>query len=392
MLHALTSFIGIPDLTPQVAQIEASIASMVLIMASDGNTMVRKELLVFFSTFIARYQSRFLVAAYEQLKEEQSKSAAGPTAENKEDTNDAALLPKINGRPDSAEDAEGDFSSNTIFAIVWREVLIMSVDPHPEIAENACIVVDYVLDALLHSPLGQHAHPLMDTILHHKKPPASSRYSYVEVPLPTNNRSRPTTPPTPTKAEGYLTASLKRTASVAASLKSLAFGNTPSSHDSSPRSTTRSPLAGTPANRPRMNGELNRPPDEKDHYHIPSAYPSLKAPLPRGYKSSHGPGMEKPSMPLRSKFFEWSVEYFREPQMKPPEADEPGSIDYNQRLWRRNRNDRIIAKTQPQKEMAGTSPWDKPKGFWNNGTQPVKLCWHQFEDQLIVTDDRDGVA
>jgi regulator-associated protein of mTOR len=42
--------------------------------------------------------------------------------------------------------------------------------------------------------------------------------------------------------------------------------------------------------------------------------------------------------------------------------------------------------------MAGTSPWDKPKGFWNNGTQPVKLCWHQFEDQLIVTDDRDGVA
>jgi regulator-associated protein of mTOR len=102
--------------------------------------------------------------------------------------------------------------------------------------------------------------------------------------------------------------------------------------------------------------------------------------------------MTKASMPLQSKFFDWSVEYFREPQMKPPEADEPGSTDYNERLWRRNRNDRIIAKTQPQKDMAGTSAWDKPKGFWNNGTQPVKLCWHQFEDQLIVTDDRDGVA
>jgi regulatory associated protein of mTOR len=51
MLHALTSFLGIPDLTPQVAHIEESVASMVLIMASDGSAMVRKELLVFFSTF-----------------------------------------------------------------------------------------------------------------------------------------------------------------------------------------------------------------------------------------------------------------------------------------------------------------------------------------------------
>ena len=38
-------------------------------------------------------------------------------------------------------------------------------------------------------------------------------------------------------------------------------------------------------------------------------------------------------------------QYFREPQMKPSEADEPGSVDYNQRLWRRTRNDRIIIDT-----------------------------------------------
>jgi regulator-associated protein of mTOR len=78
--------------------------------------------------------------------------------------------------------------------------------------------------------------------------------------------------------------------------------------------------------------------------------------------------------------------------MKPSEADEPGSTDYNERLWRRNRNDRIIAKTQPQKETAGSNAWDRAKGFFNNGTQPVKMVFHQFEDHLVVTDDKDGIG
>jgi regulatory associated protein of mTOR len=77
--------------------------------------------------------------------------------------------------------------------------------------------------------------------------------------------------------------------------------------------------------------------------------------------------------------------------MKPSEADEPGSTDYNQRLWRRTRNERIIAMTQPEKEQAGSSRWDNPSGFFNNGTQPSKMCFHQFEDHLVVSDDRDNI-
>lgn len=100
---------------------------------------------------------------------------------------------------------------------------------------------------------------------------------------------------------------------------------------------------------------------------------------------------EEPAIPLRSHFYEWSVEYFREPQMKSSEADEPGSEDYNARLWRRNRNDAIIAETQPQKEVAGSHAWDKPKAYFSNGSQPMKLCFHQFENHLVVTDNSDGV-
>ena len=84
--------------------------------------------------------------------------------------------------------------------------------------------------------------------------------------------------------------------------------------------------------------------------------------------------------------------YFREPQMRPNEADEPGSVDYNQRLWRRTRNDKIIIDTQAQKDRAITSRWDHPKALFNNLCQPTRLLFHQFESYLVAVDDKDNVS
>lgn len=78
--------------------------------------------------------------------------------------------------------------------------------------------------------------------------------------------------------------------------------------------------------------------------------------------------------------------------MKPNEPDEPGSADYNERLWRRGRNERIIAETQPLKGVAGSSRWDHTIALFSNNTRPTKLCFHQFEDHLAVADDKDTVS
>ena len=77
--------------------------------------------------------------------------------------------------------------------------------------------------------------------------------------------------------------------------------------------------------------------------------------------------------------------------MKPNEPDEPGSDDYNARLWRRVRNEKVLNQTQPLKVMAGTTPWNTSTGFFNNGSQPMKMCFHQFEEQLAIADDRDSI-
>jgi regulator-associated protein of mTOR len=93
-----------------------------------------------------------------------------------------------------------------------------------------------------------------------------------------------------------------------------------------------------------------------------------------------------------STFLEWSTEYFREPQMKAPEAEEPGSNEYNERLWRRARNEAVLRETQPQKTHARTHKWSTPAGVILTGSQPSKMTFHQFENYVAVADDGNTVT
>ncbi|KAL4819365.1 raptor N-terminal caspase like domain-containing protein [Aspergillus spinulosporus] len=379
MLHALMTFLGIPDLTDQVAQIEESLALAVLPMASDGSVIVRKELLVFFSTFVKRYQNKFLVAAYEELQDEKLN-----------------LLGKLG--LDSSPPAETGtavksqpLSKNTTFGTIWKQLLILSVDPHPDIAQDAGIIVDYMHQLLLESPMAALTGRLRKEILD-----LSSRVDQQsqvrEKPNPKKAAPPPPPPPTaPPKQEGYLSLSLRRTASVAASLKNLAFGGPSQGESSQGSEASTSPQSRAPATpRGRAPPEWTRPPEVNDQLAPATTYQQAPIPTSRGFER-RDPSVA-PSIPLMSRFLDWSTEYFREPQMKPNEPDEPGSADYNERLWRRSRNEKIISETQPLKGKAGSSRWDNSIALLSNATQPLKMCFHQFEDHIAVADDRDTIA
>jgi regulator-associated protein of mTOR len=366
MLHALASFIGIRDITAQVANIEESIASMVLVVTMDGNSMVRRELLMFFSVFVARYKSRFLVAAYEQFLAERDSSSSATSDERQGD----GLYMKPRASTDQDTTPQSLYSQNTIYSAIWKELLVMSVDPHPEIAKEAGIVVDHILISLFESALAKHVQPFFDEALKHL--PAARPMRRTQEDAPTQLKSA--YPSTPTKDSGYLSlfGGMRKST---ASLKSLWTGHDPAT---SPQKTSSRVKA---EDAPTVSSESR--PQTPEKYHVEDE------PKSRGFRPRDM--NQKPEIPLRSVFFEWSVEYFREPQMKPTEADEPGSTDYNGRLWRRNRNDKIIAETQPQKEVAVSNRWDVPRGYFDNLSQPMKMCFHQFEDHLVVTDNRDTV-
>ncbi|KIX07904.1 uncharacterized protein Z518_02558 [Rhinocladiella mackenziei CBS 650.93] len=381
LLHALTNFLGIPDLTDQVSQIEEGIASSVLFMTSDGSTLVRKELVVFLSTFVKRYENRFIVVAYEQLVEERERHPYKETESNKFGTRDTRASVPI--------------SANTIYGAIWVQILILSVDPHPEIARNASLIVDYVHETLINSPMSQMALTVIDDLLRFSKREESqlkkipSRDSLRAV-----DKRQGTPPPQLPKQQSYLSLSLKKAGS---SLRSLAFG-APSEDASSSRDTTpqTSPTKNRehvhPVNTPRarLPPEWSRPPETPDASSTSGSYQPAPLPLSAGFVPLD-PNIKRRT-PLQSTLLEWSTEYFREPQMRPNDPDEPGSADYNSRLWRRNRNEKIIADNQPLKGVAGSSKWTRLEGFLNNQNQPMKMTFHQFDDHLAVTDDRDTVS
>ncbi|KAL4980449.1 raptor N-terminal caspase like domain-containing protein [Aspergillus desertorum] len=379
MLHALTTFLGIPDLTDQVAQIEESLAFAVLPMASDGSVIVRKELLVFFSTFVKRYQNKFLVAAYEELQDEKQNLLGklgldrSPLAET-----GTAVKPQ-------------PLSKNTTFGTIWKQLLILSVDPHPDIAQDAAMVVDYMHHLLLESPTASLTERLRKEILD-LSGQVDQQSQVREKPNPKKVAPPPPPPPTaPPKQEGYLSLSLRRTASVAASLKNLAFGGSSQAESSQESEASTSPQSRAPATpRGRAPPEWTRPPEVNDQLAPATTYQQAPIPTSRGFER-RDPSVV-PSIPLMSRFLDWSTEYFREPQMKPNEPDEPGSADYNERLWRRSRNERIISETQPLKGKAGSNRWDNSIALLSNATQPLKMCFHQFEDHIAVADDRDTIA
>jgi len=304
-VHALTNFLGIPDLTEQVAQTEESIASTILIMTTDGNSMVRRELLVFFSTFVKRYQNKFLVTAFEQLIEERD-MLLHPGSEHSQ-RNRRSLY-------ESSESTLQDkVSQNSVQGSIWMHLLVMSIDAHPEVAQDASIVIDYIHETLLESPLGSRAQPLIDDIMRLSRRPTtlSSQPSMTPAAKPAQSSASPS-PVASQKNEGYIFSSIRRTASMAAALKHLALGG-PSSLDLQSQSGNRGLTTitqhnqrGPPSLRTRVPAEWSRPPDENDQTQTSIPYQHSKTPLPRGFKArdKHQP----PSIPLKSGFFDWSIE------------------------------------------------------------------------------------
>ncbi|KEY68687.1 hypothetical protein S7711_00561 [Stachybotrys chartarum IBT 7711] len=375
MIHAMTTFLGIPDLTEEVARIEESVAWTILEMGNDGSPMVRKEYLVFLSHFIARFENKVLVAAFEQLVEEKDYLLYPPQDDGQEYKMGLHYVrPELREKDGSITPSAQGLSHNTVYMACWKHALILSVDPHPEVQREATVIVDYVHNALINSSVGPAAQLLMaeiqkralKTVQRHNTA-ASQRNSLMG--LPAN-------PPLPSPGL------LRRTASYLFS--SIVGSEEKTRPESSAGPAPSRTLSAVPLD------QVAAPPEQGSEFNSTAGYHLAREPLSGTYQDRDL--TKAPKLPLTSRFLEWSVEYFREPQMKPSEADEPGSTEYNERLWRRSRNEGILRETQPLKQLASSQRWDNQLGILNNGAQPAKMTFHQFEDHLAVADDGNTVS
>ncbi|RCI17456.1 hypothetical protein L249_2932, partial [Ophiocordyceps polyrhachis-furcata BCC 54312] len=377
MIHAMTTFLGIPDLTDEVARIEESIAWTILDMGTDGSPMVRREFLVFVSHFIIRFENKFLVTAYEQLQEEKDYILFPPQDDGQDHKMGLHYTkPENRNRDGTIKSSAHGLSHNTVYMALWKHALILSVDPHPEVQREATIVVDYVHNALVDSSIGENAQALMKDIQRRAKK-ATQRQPPREM-LRNGIRGVPSTPPMTSPGLLRRTASLLFQSFIGGDDR-MSPNGMPSPRQQPPRSVS----AKIPAD------QVSAPPEQNDQFNAPAAYNVAREPLSGAFQERDPTKL--PTIPLKSGFLEWSIEYFREPQMKASEADEPGSTEYNERLWRRARNETLLRETQPLKQLAGSHKWNNQLGMVNNGAQPAKMTFHQYEDHLAVSDDGNTV-
>ncbi|WFC99913.1 Target of rapamycin complex 1 subunit kog1 [Malassezia yamatoensis] len=93
------------------------------------------------------------------------------------------------------------------------------------------------------------------------------------------------------------------------------------------------------------------------------------------------------NLPLQSRFFAWCSEYFTEPQMKSAEAEEPGSVQYNQQTWRRQRSEDHVAHAIRQSEGAALTRWTHPMGRLPMAASPTILAFQELEPLLVTASD-----
>ncbi|KAL4247407.1 WD repeat RAPTOR family protein [Abortiporus biennis] len=97
-------------------------------------------------------------------------------------------------------------------------------------------------------------------------------------------------------------------------------------------------------------------------------------------------------LPLKSRFYDWCSEYFKEPQMRQPEPDEPGSVQYNYQVWRQSRNEQILSETRAQIEAAEGSRWDRPVANLQVSSFPAHIAFHAYDPHLVVTNEHDMIS
>ncbi|GMM28178.1 ubiquitin-binding TORC1 subunit [Martiniozyma asiatica (nom. inval.)] len=355
----------------ELIQQDIKMTSEMLGMVTDGSPLIRREIICFFSRFAVKNINFFLVSAFSQLEEE---------------------VTLVDNPSQIDEVRRNSPAYGSVFATVWKALLILCEDPHDEVKEYSEKVVDYVMIKLNESELGVAAGEMeryllqkkgsVDEIQESLKPDKSQGTKILRNgrPLKSDDVAR--------KVQSMNMEPL-RTAHNNRSNSNATIGSVSSFNIAEKMETFKNWLTTFKENRDDVSSNVLNSLLNQQPLSVPYGT-SIKPTTPR-----FSPNISinsKPVLPLTSGFFDYSREYFQEPQLGPKEMEEQGSTEYIKRMWRRNRNESIIAATQSQKENALTDDWKNVVCHLNNKTQPKLLNFTQFEKWIVTTDERDNIT
>ncbi|KAJ3141018.1 hypothetical protein HDU90_007041 [Geranomyces variabilis] len=382
-LGALRSLIGELPHSPKIVTLEVHLANAVLSVLSDASPLVRRELVTCLARFLVEYREDFVAIAADQAAE-LAKGPAPPEAPG------AASLPPPPPLPTNSSDSDNDgsdlhqqhssvpgsvtglaerlaalpaidpvvaFHSSTK-VYIWKALLTLSVDAFPEVAEAGVAAVDYVMRQVVAVLQAGASSSLRD-----------------------GERSGGGGGDDDENAHGgttYSSADAGRVAQL--------------------RGNFDDPAGSSNASAKRLvNGSYTTPQDgseDGDEASPPrlsmSAGVASVSGLPRATTAATTANHNSAADELginNETFFEWSCTFFAEPQMQTPDADNPGSVRFIERQWRRERNRDLSSPTlSAPRYHHGTETLTESVRLTFQGALASQIAFHGFEPHLATSD------
>lgn len=434
----------------QQLEVEAGLAyACMMTVKEDASPMVRKELVVVISCIVREWRGWFVAAAWCYYEQEAALAGSSAGSDDDPDIVSEALEQWVSNDQVYPEAHQVNLTLLSSFKTLFETILDLSVDPHPEVAGMASTVVDYVVALLLGSAFNRVPGTAIRSL---NRPRVGVRFPQPTAPV---DQRAPASPANSKQDQASTNSSngagsLKRNSSVAGALRSLASMTgflTPDTPE--PPQTPVEPVTRTDVEQAQTGASFYKSPypdaghervlpegmsrsgntlgTQVDHGIDPSPVQAvaviealveedmerLRHRRLRGSQAGGDAdgrlannGLARPSdlglgmvaaevkddvLPLRSGFFDWAVEYFREPQMKAPDNEEPGSVTYNQQAWRHVRNEAQVERSRVNEEYAARNRWDADAGTLHNDAWPLQLAFHAHDPILAVTDDEDKI-
>ncbi|KAI0770609.1 raptor N-terminal caspase like domain-containing protein [Fomes fomentarius] len=400
-----------------------------LAIKEDASLMVQKELLVLISCLVKEWRGHFIVCAWIYWEE----ARRWKDRENRHPDDDLAPMAIAEWLESYGDDDDDYRAENRVlllsFFTIFSILLELSVDPYHEVAMNAQTIVDYIMALLLELPFTR----LDSTTLNRLPDQASSACQQAPSDqssllsgsgqvMPGGSR------PPMTRSETMMstissgvTSTLRQTSSFANALKNLAGniafptiddGQSSSSPKPQPTGQEQTEIYTSPywpeSGDTHSSGDSQQSPMEfmpsdvmealmeedmerlKARRHIGNH--SHHPPPPQGWRSlGTGVGI-RDVLPLKSWFYDWCCEYFKEPQMRQPEVDEPGSMQYNHQVWRQQWNEQVCEAMEKHAREAPRCWWEKPVNTIQINGLPLSLAFHTFDPHLVIANESDMIT
>lgn len=347
------------------SSIELGVGMTLVQCASDGSSLVRRELVVALAGLVEKFEQQFIVVATRIIEEEKAKDRSSPvimgetaaagsgqfgpaflhTSASNINLEPGDHLPPSLRRCSSGTSLAGSSTNislpfNNIYSSIWKALLLLSSDPHPEIQKLSKEIMAYIKDRI-----------------HHPRPPQSGNIMHMSSPacltgspgLPAN-MLHGTPPPRNHMSQSQ------------------------SAANGSPKSPARHSNASTTPNSTHHSMQFTR------HRKV----------FDKGPSQTDDKDADEPSnmrhLPSTTQLFQWSVKQFLKPVMQLPEDKDPVSEVYHQRQFRYLRNSRVRSRARFDQHRAGFNQLDDQIFVNRNTNTPTHLAFHPYDNYIAVAD------